>query len=115
MKDLSKIQITVNASIKEAIELINETANKIALVVSSNGRLLGTITDGDFRRSILAGISIDDSVEKIMNPEPTVGNRVDTRQTILLKMKEKGLHHIPIIDDAGCPVRLEIFDEFLAL
>lgn len=113
MKDFRKIQITANASIRETIELIDASAMQIALVVSTNGRLLGTVTDGDIRRSILAGVSLDDGVEKIMNSQPHMCKIEETRETILSKMREKRLHHMPIVDDTGCLMRLEILDEFL--
>ena len=44
------------ASIKQAIETIERSESKVALVVDETRRLLGTVTDGDVRRGILRGV-----------------------------------------------------------
>lgn len=56
---IQNISIGLNASIREAIACIDRNARGIALVVDSERHLLGTITDGDVRRAILAQISFD--------------------------------------------------------
>ena len=56
--------------IKIAIERLNKVGIKIALVLDKNYRLLGTISDGDFRRGMLSGLTLEDTVEKIMNKNP---------------------------------------------
>ena len=42
----------------EAIEAIEKTDKRIAVVLDDSLNLVGTITDGDVRRSILAGGSL---------------------------------------------------------
>ena len=44
---------------KDAIALFEATEEGIVLVVTDNNILLGTITDGDIRRSLLAGLNLD--------------------------------------------------------
>ena len=39
------------------------TAEKCLLVINDNNKLLGTLTDGDLRRSILAGSKNSDKIE----------------------------------------------------
>ncbi|OCA87867.1 alcohol dehydrogenase [Bacillus sp. FJAT-27225] len=66
--------ISKNAAIKEAIKVIDYTAQQIAIVVDASERFLGTVSDGDIRRAILEGISLDKPVETIMNTSPALVN-----------------------------------------
>lgn len=105
--------VLLDTSIKEAIQVLDKSAKQIVLVVDGSNVLAGTITDGDIRRGILKGLSLDEPVQKIMNPEPTVARADESRDVILAKMKRKGLHHIPLVDDARCVVGLETLDEII--
>jgi len=46
----------------------------IALVMSEGGDLEGVVTDGDIRRGLLVGVSLEDPVEKIYTRDPIVFN-----------------------------------------
>ena len=56
--------INPDTPIVKAIEIIDHGGIQIAVVVDSNGRLLGTVTDGDVRRGILKGIPLEKVVAK---------------------------------------------------
>jgi CBS domain-containing protein len=47
----TNVLITPDTPIVKAIEIIDRSGLQIALVVNKNGRLLGTVTDGDIRRA----------------------------------------------------------------
>lgn len=113
MKDFQKIQVAPLTSIRETIQLIDASAMQIALVVQ-DGRLLGTVTDGDVRRGILKGVALDQPVNLIMNSKPSVCRSDDDRDAMLARMKLTGLHHMPVVDEAGQLVGLETLDELLA-
>jgi dTDP-glucose pyrophosphorylase len=96
---LDKILISKDFSVKRAADSINEGGVQLAIVVDSSGSLLGTITDGDIRRGIINGISIEDTVESVMNSSPIcITTEEDTSRALKL-MKEKGLLQIPVIDE----------------
>ena len=69
MKNIKKIKLTVNSTIKEALSVIDKGAMQIAVVVDEEYKLLGTITDGDIRRGLLANLNLDDTIETIMFSE----------------------------------------------
>ena len=52
MQDIPNIKLKPTSTIKEALKIIDSGAIKIALVVDDDDKLLGTITDGDIRRTI---------------------------------------------------------------
>lgn len=68
MNNLTKILIKEKAKIIDALKLINENAKGTAVVVNEENKLKGTLTDGDIRRALLKGITLDSSIETIYNP-----------------------------------------------
>lgn len=66
-KNWRKALINKNYTIKNVIKNLNLTAIQICLVVDKNKKLVGTVTDGDIRRALLDGCSIDDKITKYIN------------------------------------------------
>ena len=55
--------------VKDAIKILNAQKGKIVIVLNSENVVVGTITDGDIRRALLNGITVDYLVEKVMNKD----------------------------------------------
>lgn len=68
MKDIPLINQSI--TLREAINQINEGGFGFAFVVDDKKRLKGVVSDGDIRRALLNGISINDRIEKVMNKNP---------------------------------------------
>ena len=51
--------VAPEVSIIKAIRILDQVASQILLITDSEDRLLGTLTDGDIRRAILAGYSLE--------------------------------------------------------
>ncbi|HEX7881452.1 MAG TPA: CBS domain-containing protein, partial [Afipia sp.] len=51
-----------DASIEDAIQTIDQGGARIALVVDADGKLLGTVTDGDVRRAIIGHKSLTENI-----------------------------------------------------
>lgn len=113
MKDWKRVLISPTSSIRATIETIDNTAMQIAVVVDGNMHLKGTVTDGDIRRGILRGVSLDAPVSQIMNSNPVVANTNETRESILAMMRTKILHHIPVVNDEGSIEGIQLLDEFI--
>lgn len=113
MSAWKEILVPPETSIRDAILVLDKSSKQIVLVVDGNHRLLGTVTDGDIRRSILKGMSLDDSIQGIMNPDPTVAVMDEGREIILAAMQSNGLHHIPLVDENRRVIGLETLDELI--
>ena len=100
-----EICIKADISIKDAMKLLEKTAEKCLLVVDSNNKLLGTLTDGDLRIRILAGAKFSEKIAKSFNSKPTVlkKNQFSSKDAKNLLVERK-IDLIPIIDDKGCVV-----------
>ena len=103
--------VKINTPIKVAIERLNKVGIKIAMVLDDDYRLLGTISDGDFRRGILSGLSLEDTVEKIMNKNPRTVSEGAGRLEILKVMTDTKILQIPIIDKNNFVIGLHLWDD----
>jgi dTDP-glucose pyrophosphorylase len=99
--------IKPDASIFEAVKVIDEGAHRAAFVVDDSIKLLGIVTDGDIRRQILNHKSMDRPVTDIMNTSPVTAHSSDSR-TYLKELMQKGKHlNIPILDERNCLIEVE--------
>ena len=95
------------------IQRINWANMEIILVVDSLGKLIGTVTDGDIRRGILSGVSMEQPVSIVMNPNPIRVKDGMERELLLQTMRTSSIRHLPVVDSDGRPVRLERMEELL--
>ena len=70
MADYKSLFIKPGASLKETCRVIDNSSMMIALVVDENRKLLGTVTDGDIRRGLLRGLTLDAPVDQVMHAHP---------------------------------------------
>ena len=78
--------------------LNNERAHVFQIVIDSDRRVIGTVTDGDVRRAMLKNAALEDNVAKCMNRGPIVG-QVGDNATNRKKLREA--EFLPIVDAAG--------------
>ncbi len=113
MKDWRKTLVSITATLQDAIGIIDGSALQIGLVVDENGRLVGTVTDGDIRRAILRNEGMEDPITLAMNPNPHVARLGTSTDALLSDMKIHSIRQIPIIDDDRKPVDLAFIDHLL--
>jgi len=61
-----KDSIFVGSNIRDAIKKISENGKQIVCLVNESNIFLGTISDGDIRRGLLRGLSLEDDVDSIV-------------------------------------------------
>jgi CBS-domain-containing membrane protein len=113
MDKYKSILVNPQTTISKTLEIIDHSALQIALVVDEASRLVGTVTDGDVRRGLLKGVSLQEPIEAIMNRSPTVCSSDQSRKEILAQMKSLKLRHIPIVDSQRRVVALEILEQLI--
>jgi dTDP-glucose pyrophosphorylase/predicted transcriptional regulator len=114
MKNLEDIIVRESTSILEVLKIIDASSKQIAIIVDNEKKLLGTISDGDIRRAILKNISLNDSIKNIYSKTPIVANINNSKEEILNICRSKKIHQIPIIDEKGNLIALEILDELIS-
>lgn len=93
-----KALIGPGLSLRQAMASIDSTGLTIALVVDDGGRLLGTVTDGDIRRAILAGKGLETPVSAVMRADPVTVEPDTDPQTLRRMFVDSTLKHIPVVD-----------------
>lgn len=114
MRSARKVTVSPRATIREVLETIDQAAMQIALVVEED-RLVGTITDGDLRRAFLRGKSLDDFIDDIYNVSPVKGYLSQPKEDLLQMALAAGVKQVPMVDDQGLLVGVEVIDEYLRI
>lgn len=83
--------------ILDAIRVIDASSVQIALV-ERDGRLVGTVTDGDIRRGLISGVGVEGRVENIMNRNPISIRQGTSDDAALAMMRRMHIHQLPVVD-----------------
>jgi dTDP-glucose pyrophosphorylase len=105
--------VAEDTTLQDAIRNLNESSLQIALVVSPDGRLLGTLTDGDIRRGLLSGMHLASVIGPIIYREPLVVPPQVDRGTVLQLMQANKLHQVPVVDEQRRLIGLHLWDDFM--
>ena len=112
--------VAPDATIRQTMSVINEFFIGIALVVDEARHLLGTITDGDIRRAILAGDGFDVLISELLTrksgspyPQPVTAPIGTEPAALLRMMQERVVRQIPLLDEAGRVVDLATLEDLL--
>lgn len=109
-----KTILSPTASIKDAAENLTKSALKICLVIDSDGKLFGTLTDGDIRRGLLSGMTFASSIAEIVKKTPLVVPEGISPDVVREIMAANQIHHVPEVDKEGHILSLHTWDEFFA-
>ncbi len=120
MIPVDDLLLSPHLSIREAMRCLDRNARGVALVVDQQQRLMATVTDGDIRRALLAGLSLETPVHTLIEQEhperharPLTAT-VDTPEAELFRlMSQHTLRHIPIVDDTGRVVRVALLSNLI--
>ena len=109
---MKNLIFNLDISIKDAFQIISKTGEKCLIITEENGKLLGTLSEGDLRKAILKGDHISDSIKKIFNPKPVTlskGNysKGDAKKIFL----ENRFDLIPIVDRKYKVVDVLVWDK----
>lgn len=112
MRTWERALVTPDMSLRDALACIDRAGSQMGLVVDERRRLLGTLSDGDVRRGLLKGLKLTDKVLAAMHLNPTVARADQGRQEIMITMRQRGLHQIPLVDSEGIVVGMEVVDDY---
>lgn len=101
--DLYTIEST--SSVIHALKKIDDN-KKGFLVVLRSGRVVGTLTDGDIRRSFIAGYALEDSISEIYAQNCTVLRSNEGLSKAIDLFKNVAIKFLPIVDENGSLVNI---------
>ena len=107
-----KVLIKPNVCIREALKQMNEASLQILIVINKKNRIVGVVTDGDIRRSIMKNLPFEDPIEHIMNKNPITLKFPPKKAEALELMKKYSIKHIPVIDEKREVVDIVLWSDF---
>lgn len=98
---LSSFLISESAALRDALLQIEANHHGIILTTAVSGAVIGLATDGDIRRKLLDGASLDEPIAASANTE-FVWAAPDTPREMLLKKLDHRIRVIPLLDSDRC-------------
>jgi dTDP-glucose pyrophosphorylase len=105
-----EISLNKDSSIKNAMQALDASGLRITFVIDKYEKLIGTVTDGDIRRGLLKGLSLDDHVSHIMNTTPIFVLENATKQDIHDILHRSSILAIPVVNSDNKIIGLETID-----
>ena len=101
MNTLANYTITAPSTAREALVKIEEQggAIKTLFVLTDDGRLTGTITDGDLRRGLLRGLELSAPVTEFMNRNFRFLRHGKFSVTDIRELRGRQILLVPVLDD----------------
>jgi dTDP-glucose pyrophosphorylase/CBS domain-containing protein len=121
MIDAAPLFVSPASFMREVMTCIDRNRIGIALVVDAERRLLGTVTDGDVRRGLLAGQQLDSTTaQQLIDGKPEAAPRAPVTAPatalaadLLALMDKHDLRHVPLVDEAGRVVGIEVLSNLV--
>ena len=103
--------LSLDATISQAINNLNQVGIKIILVVNGDGLLEGTVSDGDIRRGLLKGLDMNSPIASIIHRKALVVTPELGRDLVMQLMLANKIQQIPVVDQQHHVVGLYLWDE----
>lgn len=114
MSDWTTTFVSIDATLRDVLERIEAGTLQIALVVDdASQRLLGVITDGDVRRALLRGATLETPANSIMTRDPVTASPDMKLSAIEQLMFDHQLQQVPVVDERGAIVSLALHGKLL--
>jgi dTDP-glucose pyrophosphorylase len=98
LTDINENILFESATIRDCTNALNVNNLHIVFIIDNNYNLIGTVTDGDIRRSIVSGRSLEDLVIYGMNSKFLSMPKNSSEFEVIALMNKSSLRQIPILD-----------------
>jgi dTDP-glucose pyrophosphorylase len=98
MRELDIYTVLTKDSIRSAIKKMDENGTGIVVCMNEDNIIVGILTDGDFRRAILKGVSLEENILKILNRNFYYLQKDYTEEDVIATFKLTKGKPIPILD-----------------
>ena len=107
--------INSNGTIKYALELLSSVGlDTILFAINENKQLIGSITDGDIRRGLLKGLSIENPIAEIINPNPKFIRKENYSIDEIRNLRNNNYKVIPVLDKNDVIINIISFRSILS-
>ncbi len=103
---LDSMTLHPSTSIAAAITELDKAGTGALVLCSEDRMLVGLLTDGDIRRAILRGVSLEAQCKSISSLEPLTVTGSKSTAEALEFMIEHDINHLPVVDSGGRVIRI---------
>lgn len=97
MKDIKDLVVAQRDTILAVMGVIERGSSRFAAVVNQDSEFVGTVTDGDIRRGLLNGLTVQDTITKVLNAEPFFIFTDEDFISGVARAKQMGIEMLPIL------------------
>jgi CMP-N,N'-diacetyllegionaminic acid synthase len=114
MLKLSDLIIYSSESLRTALQRMTQNRRGVLFVCDEDGHLVGVLSDGDVRRSLLDNTLLISPIYKVMNTDPISAPNVQEATELLHRMN---IVAVPVVDNEGqiCEIVVEDQDSVIVL
>lgn len=92
--------ILSGSTVKQALLLLNELSqDAILFVVDADEKLIGALTDGDVRRGLIKGFTIDSYIDEIIQDDPRYITKGENNLEKIIEYREGDFRIVPVVDE----------------
>lgn len=107
MKSYKDHLILSGSTLKDALLKLNELSqDSILFVVDLEHKLIGALTDGDVRRGLLKGFTIDSPITEIIQDNPRFIKKGENNLKKVIEYREGDFRILPVLDHNNCIVNV---------
>ena len=99
MQNWHSLLVPSSSELRKALEVLNQVGSNFVLIVDSSHKLLGTLTDGDVRRSLLNGETLDSPVIQSMNTHFIHCLESDSPSDVATLLTQYSIKYLPVLND----------------
>ncbi len=110
---IARFFVTKDITVKATMQQLEETEERILFVIDENGKLFGSVTDGDIRRWILGDGCLDECIQEVCNRRPytvSITFQIDDVRRVML---ERSIVCIPVLDEEQRIANLLFWEQVL--
>jgi len=112
-RQLEQACAPVGATLRDVARVIDRLASSLCMLTDDDGRLAGLITDGDLRRAMLAGATLDDPARPYATTTPQVVTAGSPRAAVLDLMQALRISAVPEVTADGIVVGLHTLSDII--
>ena len=102
---MSESILNSDNTLMDAVQLIENSVKRLAIVLSEDKHVVGTLTDGDIRRCLLRGCTLDTLATEAMNYSPVIASVNASDNTLRKLLDKNNIRSLPLVDANDCYVR----------
>ena len=110
-RELQAACAPTSATLRDVALVIDTMASSLCMLTDAEGRLQGVMTDGDLRRALLRGASLDDAALPHATTTPQTVRAGSPRALVLDLMRATRISAVPEVDDEGIVVGLHTLSD----